>query len=369
MKGKDNHNTKNLCSRCPSPLRCATIKRRFSLLLLLIILVPFSFASAQADIHFSQFYETSMLRNPALTGVFSDNYKFSAYYRSQWSSITYPYQTLQLSTEYRFALGRNSFDFLSFGLLAYQDQAGDLDQKISAIYPAISINKQLNQRNNAYLSIGFTGGYLQYSFDPGKATFNTQFQNGFFDPNNPNLESLPVPRMNIMDIGAGINYNASTGSNNDATYMIGVAGYHFTQPTFSYYRDYKYVQNMRLNVNASLAKELNDNVLVQLHANYAAQGTYTEIMGGCLVGYRSFSAFEDPLYTFFGGLFYRYNDAIIPTVKLKYKGASFGISYDINISSLTAASNARGGIELTAIISGTYPKNKGYDKKTPCPRF
>ena len=48
---------------------------------------------------------------------------------------------------------------------------------------------------------------------------------------------------------------------------------------------------------------------------------------------------------------------------------SFGLSYDVNISSLTPASHAQGGLELTGLISGTYPKNKGYDKKTPCPRF
>jgi hypothetical protein len=118
-----------------------------------------------------------------------------------------------------------------------------------------------------------------------------------------------------------------------------------------------------------MVRDLNDNVSLLAHANYANQGTYTEIIAGCLIGYRSFSAFSDPTYTFYGGLLYRYQDAVIPTFKLKYKSLSIGLSYDINVSSLTPASNAQGGLELTAIISGTYPKNKGYDKKIPCPRF
>jgi len=350
--------------------RIQYVASRTRLALLLACMIPFTHcATAQADINFSQFYESSILRNPALTGVFSDNYKFCAYYRSQWSSITYPYQTLMLSGEYRFALGRNSYDFMSIGLLAYQDEAGDLNQKIAALYPALCINKSLNQSSNEYLSFALTGGYLQYSFEPGKATFNNQFQNGFFDPNNPTLENLPVPRMTIMDAGAGINFNTSPGGHNDLTYMIGLAGYHFSQPTFSYYRDYKYVQNMRFNVNASIIKELDDNITLQLHGNYARQGTYSEFVSGCLLGYKSFTAFEEPVYTFYGGLVYRYQDAIVPTVKLKFKSASIGLSYDVNISSLTAASNSRGGFELTGIISGTFPKNKGYDKKAPCPRF
>jgi len=336
--------------------------------LIMITFLPL-FTFAQADIHFSQFYENSILRNPALTGVFSDNYKFSAYYRSQWNSITNPYQTMLVSTEYRFALGRDSYDFLSFGLLGYVDEAGDLNQKIAAFYPAINLNKSINQRNNSYLSFGFVAGYLQYSFDPSKATFNNQFQNGFFDPGNPSLENLPVPKMSMMDLGMGANYNFSPGAANDATYMFGMALYHFTQPTFSYYNDYKHTENTRVNVNASMVKELNDNVLLQLHGNYADQGTYQEIIAGCLVGYKTFTALSDPVFTIYGGLFYRYQDAIIPTVKLKYKSMSFGFSYDVNVSSLTEASNTQGGFEITAILSGTYPKNKGYDKKALCPRF
>jgi type IX secretion system PorP/SprF family membrane protein len=357
FEGKANH-------QCRTSLTGAT-----SIMLIFVSVLYYATATAQADIHFSQFYETSILRNPALTGVFSDNYKFSAFYRNQWSSITYPYQTLQLSTEYRFALGRSSYDFLSFGVLGYQDEAGDLNQKITGIYPAINFNKQLDQRNNSYLSFGFTGGYIQYSFDPAKATFNNQFQNGLFSPSNPTFENLPVPNMAFTDVGAGINFNISPGALNSVTYMIGAAGYHFSQPVFSYYRDYKIIQYVRWNVNAAMIRELNDNVLLQLHGNFAKQGTYTEIIAGCLVGYRSFSAFEEAVYTFYAGLFYRYQDAIIPTVKLKYKSLSIGLSYDVNVSTLTPASNAEGGLEITAIVSGTYPKNKGYDKKTPCPRF
>src|ERR1035437_6129354 len=124
---------------------------------------------AQADIHFSQFYETSILRNPALTGVFEDDYKFGVYYRNQWSSITNPYNTTLFSAETHFAASNRSDDFFSFGLLGYADKAGSIDQKITAFYPAVNYNKAINPNHNTYLSVGFTGGYLQYSFDPSKA--------------------------------------------------------------------------------------------------------------------------------------------------------------------------------------------------------
>ncbi len=123
-----------------------------------------AFVRAQADIHFSQFYETSVLRNPALTGVFEDAYKFGAYYRNQWSSVSNPYQTEMISAETHVSAGRNSNDFFSIGLLGYADEAGAIDQKISAIYLALAYNKSINPDHNTYLSFGFTGGYVQYSF-------------------------------------------------------------------------------------------------------------------------------------------------------------------------------------------------------------
>jgi type IX secretion system PorP/SprF family membrane protein len=323
---------------------------------------------AQADIHFSQFYETTILRNPALTGVFAGNYKLGVYYRSQWSSVTNPYETVLFNAEYRISLSRFTDDFLSLGILGYSDKAGEIDQRITAFYPAINYNKSLNPDNNSYLSFGFAAGYVQYSFDPSKATFNNQFQNGTFDPNNPSLETLPGPKRNIADLGAGINYNLSPGKTNEATYIIGVSCYHINQPVFSYYNSSDRTENIRINLNAAMARELNENVLLQVHANISQQGAYSEFIGGGLVGWRSTDVYSEPLFQIYAGLMYRYNDAFIPVIKIRYKSMSFGLSYDINTSSLKPASNMQGGYELTLSSSAFFPKNRDY-KKTVCPRF
>jgi Type IX secretion system membrane protein PorP/SprF len=46
------------------------------------------------------------------------------------------------------------------------------------------------------------------------------------------------------------------------------------------------------------------------------------------------------------GLGYRYDDAIIPNIELRYQKLILGILYDINISSLSAAGVQRDGLEL-----------------------
>ena len=39
------------------------------------------------DIHFSQFFEAPLLRNPALAGLFSGDIRLQAVYRNQWQSV------------------------------------------------------------------------------------------------------------------------------------------------------------------------------------------------------------------------------------------------------------------------------------------
>jgi len=324
-------------------------------------------ATAQADIHFSQFYETSILRNPALTGVFASDYKVGVYYRNQWSSISKPFVTQLVSGEGRVQFSEMSNDFFSFGFLGFADKAGSIDHKITGIYPAVNYNKSMNQERNSYLSVGFTGGYLQYSFDPSKATFNNQFQGGRFDPRLPSLENIGNSKMTFWDLGAGINYNTSAGPDNNVTYVIGVSGYHFTQPKFSYYEVEGVTQNMRLNANAAASFNATEDVMIQIHANAAFQGKYKEIITGGLISWTQ-ALGERKYFMLTGGAMYRFADAIIPVVRVTYNKLAIGVSYDVNTSSLKQASNGAGGFEVTVFHTGDF-RDKGMAKKMVCPKF
>lgn len=344
------------------------IQRSAKAALLYIVLSPVALF-AQADIHFSQFYESSILRNPALTGVFSEDYKVSAIYRNQWSSISNPFETALVSAESRVLVTRDATDFFSFGMVAYYDKAGSIDRKIMCLYPAVNYNKSMEDEHNSFLSVGFTGGYMQYSFDPSKATFNNQYQNNVFNPNNPSGETLPNSKVSLWDLGAGINFNSSMGQSNDMTYVIGVSGYHFTQPKNSYYKDPSIVMDMRWNMNAALSGRIDENFAFQLQANYAMQGAFTELIGGGMIGWNRVVEGEQPSFSLFLGAFYRLQDAIIPVVKMRYKDYAFGVSYDVNVSTLKAASSMRGGYEVTVFKTGLFKAEDRPEQKVLCPNF
>ena len=74
-------------------------------IILKYLLITFSLFSVSdllaQDIHFSQIFETPLLRNPALSGLFSGDLRIQSVYRSQWNSITNAYQTGSANVEYK----------------------------------------------------------------------------------------------------------------------------------------------------------------------------------------------------------------------------------------------------------------------------
>lgn len=354
MKGKRNIKMKNFIIR--------------SLSMGMIVLSASVCTKAQ-DIHFSQFYETSILRNPAITGIFSDDYKIGAVYRNQWSSISRPFQTGLISAETRIPVRGEANDFLSIGLLAYYDKAGSISLQTTTVYPAINYNKSLSSEKNTYVSVGFTGGFIQRSFDGSKATFDNQFQNGRYDPAYATGETLPNPSFTQLDMGAGFSFNGSAGQNNNINYIIGAAGYHFSRPKYSF-SDRNINIGIRWNVNAGMSVQVNEVFSYQLHANYSKQASYNEVIAGGLIAWNMMPpSSSEVLFSIMGGVFYRLSDAIIPTVKVRYKDVSVGVSYDANVSKLTNASNLRGGVEISLIKTGLFRDPKFEKSRTLCPHF
>ncbi|MCB0696541.1 MAG: PorP/SprF family type IX secretion system membrane protein [Chitinophagaceae bacterium] len=322
------------------------------------------------DIHFSQFYETSILRNPSFTGIFTGDYKVGVVYRSQWSSISKPYQTGVVNAETRIPVRGMNNDFVSIGLLAYYDKAGSVSLQTLTLYPALNYNKSLSSEKNTYLSVGFTGGFIQRSFDPSKATFDNQYQNGRYDPSYATGESFTQPSFNQLDMGAGFSFNTTTGQDNNINIVLGAAGYHFSRPKYSFFNDRNINIAMRLNLSAGLSVQASEKFSYQLHANYMSQGAYNELIAGGLLGWNKTEPSSSTImFSIFGGIFYRFRDAIIPTVKVRYHDLSFGMSYDANVSKLTAASNLRGGYELTIVKTGLFRDPKYQKARTLCPHF
>ena len=132
------------------------------------------------DLHFSQFNEAPLLRNPALAGIFTGDFRLQAVYRTQWQSVTVPYQTTSFNGEYRLPIGKGS-DFVTVGGQILYDKAGSIAMTATNILPAVNYHKSLSDDKNMYISMGFMGGLVQRRFDRSKVTTNNQFDGNSYN--------------------------------------------------------------------------------------------------------------------------------------------------------------------------------------------
>ncbi len=325
--------------------------------------------AAGQDIHFSQFYENAIMRNPALTGIFSGDYKAGVNYRNQWSSISVPFETILATAETRIAVNKEVGDYVSFGVSASYDKAGSISFNSFQVYPAVNYNKALEDTRHSYLSVGFAGGYGQRSFDMSKATFSTQYVNGSYASGNASGENIYNATLQYYDVAAGISYNSSAGPNNNVNYYVGAAGYHITKPKQSFQGNQTLVNlSPKLIANMGFKWNITDEYGLTMHMNYTMQSSYRETIMGGLLSWRNIKD-QDNKFVFYAGMFLRFKDAIIPTIKVDYKQYSFITSYDVNTSQLKPASNGVGGMEMSVFIRGTYKKTQHMGYQTECPRF
>src|ERR1700685_3150747 len=89
-------------------------------LTLMMLVIQQGFAQ---DLHFSQFFEAPLLRNPSLAGIFTGDYRIQGVYRDQWNSITDGYRTGSFNGEYKMHIGKSD-DFLTVGMQILYDKAG-----------------------------------------------------------------------------------------------------------------------------------------------------------------------------------------------------------------------------------------------------
>lgn len=346
------------------------MRRIFSKVLTGVLLGAGLQAGAQ-DIHFSQFYENAMLRNPALTGIFTGDYKIGMDYRSQWSQVmAKPYSTVMLSGETRVLVNREISDYLSFGLAANFDKAGSIAMTKTQVYPSIAYNKALDDMYHTYLSVGLTGGYNSMSVDQSKMTFTSQFVGGEFNSANSSGENVTYKKFNHYDVGAGVSLNSSLDMEGKVNYYLGVSAYHINTPTNEFVTEADPVsRTMKWQFNAGFHSSFSEQFGVTLHGNYTFQQPYQEIILGGFLTWRSVPVGLPSIFALNFGAFYRHNDAFIPMIRVDYKDVSIGFSQDVTNSSLGANVAGAAATEITIYVKGLYQHRKNPRDPMFCPRF
>lgn len=319
------------------------------------------------DIHFSQFSETPLLRNPSLAGIFNGDIRAQIVLRDQWNSITNAYKTGSLNAEYKMPVGKGD-DFMTAGIQLLFDKAGTVGLFSTHVLPALNYHKSLSDLKPMYLSLGFMGGMVRKTFDISKMTTSEQWQGGF-DPTLPSGENFGAPNISTWDASVGMSFNTSFGNEQKNTMFAGVAFHHLNRPKNSFYRDETIELNPKYVFSAGFKFKVNDFSEVTLQADHSVQGSSINTIAGGFYSYNLGDFADAPGLVIHGGTFLRWQDALIPVLKVDKQPISVAISYDINVSTLKTASMGRGGFELSVVYTGFLNNDNSSLNKVLCPSF
>ena len=309
-----------------------------------ILLLCSSVSVKAQDIHFSQFLKSSFLINPSLISFQQNDYKAILQRRSQWESVAEPFKTLTISVERKDLLPSHSI-----GIQFLNNIAGDAKFKTTGVN--FSYSKMFKITKINLLSIAAGAGFFQRSLSFEGLIFS---QTEIYENIN-----FWFPEVNL---GISNQYRV----NKKTTVVNGVSLFHLNKAKQSLTGDNNVRLNRKANFHSSLYHSTNQTILISPKIFYSTQDKEHEFI------------FEfDTEYLLKGdkniilksGFSYRWADAIIYNFGVEIDNLECLISYDFNTSTLSEATNNKGGFEFALVYVWDIKQNKKITQPKHCPKY
>lgn len=330
------------------------------------------------DAHFSQFYSSPLLLNPALAGTMDGTYRISTVYRDQWrSALEQPLKTYAFSGDTKFELNPTArqSDLVGVGLTIYADRAGLYNLNTTTVTLTGAFHKGISAKNNSYLSFGFQAGISQRNIGYEDLLFGDQF-NAIDGYSLSTLEELPPNNYGVADFSVGLLY--TTTPSKDMSFTMGGGYYHFNQPNISFY-------SKDDNVNPSLIRENSLDAKFSLHTSmsysntdgirwnprimYLQQGQHNEANVGLGVRFQPNPGKAQAFH--FGPWLRSTNnvdgfgiESVIIMAGFEVNNWIFGFTYDQNMGDLSGTRQGLNAFEISITYIGEHDNSIGW-----CPEF
>ncbi len=306
------------------------------------------------DPHFSQYFSSPLTFNPAFTGYFDGNQRFTMNIRKQWANAGDAYTTGTASYDTKImkrSIGDN--DRWGFGFYGLFDNAAGGIFKNSYISMSTAFNKGLDQDGNHTIGLGVQATLAQNSVDFNNISFSNQFNGSGFDLSVPSGETVNNRSVSFFDLNAGLLYNYKT--ENGTQFSFGASMFHILKPKLSYFSGNNTSLQPRytLHTGASFDMGEKDNLFASAH--FMQQAGATELVLG--VAYGLGVGTQD--LTLYFGAWMRANDAFYPYLSIRTNGYQVGLSYDITRSDINRVKNFSGSTELSFIYYFNAERGKG----------
>ncbi|MCS6934422.1 MAG: PorP/SprF family type IX secretion system membrane protein [Chitinophagales bacterium] len=333
------------------------------------------------DLHFSQYYTHASWLNPSLVGNYDGSFRLAAIYRNQWTSALsrYGFQTVGADVDFCMLEGYLRSDKLAVGVGFFNDRSGQAGLSILNANLTVAYHKGIGKNNEHRLSLGLQGAFIQKRVeDP---LFGDQFLGHNATPANASAENF-TRGFAQGDFNAGLYWRSNI--KDKVRIGFGAGAYHLIEPRQSIVfnqgtgeKDKKSVLPRKYNVDFNLEAFLTKNKKVSLSPEFLFmyQQPFMELLPGLSAtyyfntGFRNNNSISAGLRYRYSGLTFGTSDAVIVLTNVEFRNIRLGFAYDVNVSSLSAATNNRGAFELSLAYIGETIKSFKANKSLPSRRF
>ena len=321
---------------------------------------------AGQDIHYSQYYLSSINVNPALTGIFNGDERYSASMRDQWRSVPVPWFTFSMAYDRKIYPKKSNKHFFGAGLFYNYDRQGDSRINLNNLNFSASYNHLLSKRN--IITLGGLIGYSSRGFNPSTLSWDKQWNGVAYDPSLSTGELFNIDRFNFLETSLGINFRHQ--KNERTKFDFGIGGFHLTKPKAVFTRTGEVTSTssqvlpMRLVYYGQGSLKLSERMDLRLDALYQTQNSYSEMLFG---GYLNFylNQKRGKKTNLHLGVGYRTSKALFPKIAIGVNNIFVAFSYDIDMSEFNQHTNGRGGPEIHFNYIITHVKPMGKFKNCP----
>lgn len=331
-------------------------------LLSTILFIGSLYTGMGQDIHFSQFYRSPLMLNPALTGDYKGDWRFTGNQRSQWRAVSRAYNTFGFSVENNEGKIKPN---LFYGLNYMNDVAGDGNYRTHELNVSVAQQFLFKSVTAQKITVGAQFGINHKAIDFNAFQYDLQFNGYKYDPNLPSNEIFSNQRYTNVNSSLGVFYARAFKS--ELKIETGVAAFNLIGQKQGFLGNPSIVRDRRFVVHANAVYPINFQWDLMPGLLFQTQGVYRELNLGANIRYVQLDKKGEYIAPY-AGVWFRAKDAVNIVAGLYYNNWIAGISYDVNISALSPASNVRGGLELSFqyILDIFKPKNIQY---RICPDF
>lgn len=319
----------------------------------------FCAVSFAQDIHFSQFYNSPLTLNPALTGKMNGVFRFGLNYRNQWFTLSNertPFATYAGSFD---APIRFRKDALGVGLVLVNDRSGQGNLNNMLILGSVAYHLGIGSSGKHSISLGVQGGYNQKRLNSSELLFFNQFNGTTFDPTMPTGETNLNDNVGFFDLNVGIIGNSKI--TEKVNVYAGFSAFHLTQPEESFLDAGDESMPLRYVVHAGAEYVFHQRIALLPSMIYMRQREADQLNLGTAFVFR-LTETENTM--FYLGGYYRMlpssksngsnlSDAFIAYTAFEYKNFKAAFSFDATMSDLSQAPKAAGAFEVS--LTYTHP--------------